>query len=364
VVASSVDTEEEESILRAQDVNSSSFTSFHSGQMFADGLSFSGFERNKVFIGRGDGSFADLSSLSGADTPGDSRGAIWADFDDDGDADIFVHNLQRERHDLYRNDIHEPGSDKAGFLKIRLRATALQYEAIGATVTVSGPWGKTSQVLSRGAGFNSCQVPELIFGLGANKTGKVEVLWPGGHVDNFGQLESGTRALLEEGGKWTAFDAKPRALPDPKPPGLMVESGDVIQKLVLADANGERYVLDLGKLTEDGTPVFLNLWASYCAGCVAELPLLKKKAEAGEIRVVTVSMDPESSQPAAKALLARLGDPFTQLYLPERDFDQEPEPGELLPDQLFDLERLAIPSTIVVGQGGRIEAVIRGQLRE
>jgi thiol-disulfide isomerase/thioredoxin len=364
VVASSVDAEKEESILRGQDVNSSSFTSFHSGQMFADGLSFSGFERNKVFIGRGDGSFADLSNLSGADTPRDSRGAVWADFDDDGDADIFVHNLQRERHDLYRNDIHTPGSDEAGFLKVRLRATALQYEAIGATVTVSGPWGKTSQVLSRGAGFNSCQVPELIFGLGANKVGQVEVLWPGGHVDDFGELESGTRALLEEGGEWTAFESLPRTLPDPKPPGLMVESGDLIKKLILADENGERYVLDLEQLTADGTPVFLNLWASYCPGCVAELPLLKQRAASGEMRVVTVSMDPESSKPAAKALLARFGDPFTQLYLPERAFDEEAGPDELLPEQLFDLERLAIPSTIVVGKGGRIEAVIRGQLRE
>lgn len=362
MVASSVDTEEEESILRAQDVNSSSFTSFHSGQMFADGLSFSGFERNKVFIGRGDGSFADLSSLSGADTPGDSRGAIWADFDDDGDADIFVHNLQRERHDLYRNDIHEPGSDKAGFLKIRLRATALQYEAIGATVTVSGPWGKTSQVLSRGAGFNSCQVPELIFGLGEHATGQVEVLWPGGHRDNFGDLKSGSRVELEEGGKVSEFDAQPRPLPDPKSPGLKVQSGDLIPKLLLADETGEPVVLDLEQLAADGTPVYLNLWASYCAGCVAELPLLKQKAESGEVHVVTVSMDPNGSRPNAVAMLEKMGNPFTQLYLPSPS--AKPAEGVLPYGELLDLERLAIPSTLVIGKNGRVETVIRGQITE
>ena len=362
MVASSVDTGSEASIAAEQEVNNSSFLTFHSAQMFTDGLSFSGFERNKVFIGKGDGSFNDLSSLSGADTPNDSRGAVWADFDDDGDADIFVHNLQRERHDLYRNDINEPGSGQAGFIKVQLRATTLQYEAIGATVTVSGPWGKTSQVMSRGAGFNSCQVPELIFGLGTAGEGNVQVTWPGGTTEDFGSFNSGTRVTLVEGGEKLAIEPKPRSLPDPMSPGLKVESGDVLAKLVFADRDGKRVVLDPAVLAADGKPIYLNLWASYCPGCISELPLLKKKALTGEVHVVTISMDAPSAIPAAEAILDRLDAPFTRLYITERALETSGD--EVTSADLFDLERLAIPSTLVLNGKGRIETIIRGPIRE
>ena len=42
-----------------------------------------------------------------------------------------------------------------------------------------------------------------------------------------------------------------------------------------------------------GTPVLLNLWATWCAPCVAEMPLLDDLAAevAGSVRVLTVSED-------------------------------------------------------------------------
>ena len=126
-----MDTEAEQSVGSAEQPNQDSYLSFHSAQMFTDGWSFSGFERNKVFLGRGDGSFADLSDVSGADTPNDSRGAVWADFDDDGDADVFVHNLQRERHDLYRNDIAT-----GHWIAVRVRGETSTTRGVGARVRV------------------------------------------------------------------------------------------------------------------------------------------------------------------------------------------------------------------------------------
>ncbi|MDF1799464.1 MAG: ASPIC/UnbV domain-containing protein [Planctomycetota bacterium] len=363
MVASTVDTESEESIAAAEQPNADSYLNFHSSQMFTDGFSFSGFERNKVFVGRGDGSFADLSDVSGADTPNDSRGAVWADFDDDGDADVFVHNLQRERHDLYRNDIAVPGEKGAGFLKVRLRATSGQYEAIGATVTVTGPWGSTSQVLSRGGGFNSCQPPELIFGLGQAATGSVSVLWPGGLRQEFGAQDSGARLMLVEGqAEPGSFERIPRTLRDPQPPGLKVDVGDLIGKLAFADATGADKSIDPVALASDGKPVLLNLWASYCPGCVAELPLLAKKAKAGEAHVVLLSMDSPGQIPAAEGLLDRQDAPFHRLYLPEGT--RTTGPGEVTTEDLFDLARLPIPTTLVLDQEGRVGTIIRGQIRE
>ena len=152
---------ETDGVFEKQQVGSDAYVSRHMRQMSEGGRSFSGNERDKLFINRGDGTFADCSDLSGCDDPNDGRGVIAADFDDDGDVDMFIHHTQRERHTLQRNELGQGG----GFIKVRLRATTAQYEAIGATVVVHGPHGPVADVLSRGAGFVSCQAPELIFGV-------------------------------------------------------------------------------------------------------------------------------------------------------------------------------------------------------
>ena len=40
-----------------------------------------------------------------------------------------------------------------------------------------------------------------------------------------------------------------------------------------------------------GKPVLLNLWATWCAPCVAELPTLDALAKSGKVRVIAVSQD-------------------------------------------------------------------------
>lgn len=46
------------------------------------------------------------------------------------------------------------------------------------------------------------------------------------------------------------------------------------------------------KLTDfKGKPVLLNLWATWCAPCVKELPTLDKLAQSGTISVVAISQD-------------------------------------------------------------------------
>ena len=199
MVASTVDAELEESVVAEQAVNSDSYLGLHSAQMFREGLSFSGFERDVLFYGARDAggglAFADLSDLSHADSPGDGRAAVAADLDDDGDLDLFVHEIQRERHRLFRNDA-APG----GFVKVRLRATSGQYEAVGATVVARAGGREVAQVLSRGAGFVSCQAPELVFGLGDAPAAELRVRWPGGALESFGSVAAGARVPEFDGG--------------------------------------------------------------------------------------------------------------------------------------------------------------------
>ena len=65
--------------------------------------------------------------------------------------------------------------------------------------------------------------------------------------------------------------------------------GDAIPAVALSDPDGTSLAL----AEAAGTPVLLNLWATWCAPCVAEMPLLDELAAEleGSVRVITVSED-------------------------------------------------------------------------
>lgn len=66
-------------------------------------------------------------------------------------------------------------------------------------------------------------------------------------------------------------------------------AGSAIPAVTLTDPSGA--MLNLGK--GDDRPILLNLWATWCAPCVVEMPLLDDlAAELGDdVRVLTVSED-------------------------------------------------------------------------
>lgn len=333
-----------------QPVGSASYVTRHSIQMFDEGRSFSGNERFKLFFGVGDAVFEDHSSLGGADSNLDGRAILAVDFDDDGDQDLFIHNIQRERHLLYENMLGGRGN---GFLKLRLSATRGQYEAIGATVIVRSGGRSLAQVLSRGAGFASCQAPELVFGLGAAKAATVEVAWPGGFREDFGEVAPGSRLLLVEGaGKPEPFAARTRSLPDPLPEGLTVRVGERVPVLRLLDGNGVETEVDVRALA-DGRPMLVNLWASFCAPCIVEMPTLARIHADGERRVLLLGTDAPDSRAAAANLLAKHAPGVPAYYLRKGGKGLEP---------LVDLVRLPIPTTLVLDSGGVVREIIRGPI--
>jgi len=65
-------------------------------------------------------------------------------------------------------------------------------------------------------------------------------------------------------------------------------AGETIPEVTVVNPQGEELVL-----SEVGEPVLLNLWATWCAPCVVEMPLLNDLAADldGQVRVLTVSED-------------------------------------------------------------------------
>ena len=78
-------------------------------RMMREGRSFSGREKNCVFLNTGanplaQARFADVSSISGLDFPDDGRAVALVDWDHDGDLDLWISNRSSPRLRLMRND--------------------------------------------------------------------------------------------------------------------------------------------------------------------------------------------------------------------------------------------------------------------
>jgi enediyne biosynthesis protein E4 len=150
-----------------------------------------------VFRNLGNGTFEELIEEAGPGVaaPHCSRGCAFGDFDNDGDIDILIINLN-EPPSLLRNDI----SGKTNhWIKVKLEGVKSNRSAIGARVLVHyGNKTQAQAVLSQSS-FFSCNDPRLHFGLGTFATADIDVYWPSGLHEAFKQLSANQLVTLKEG---------------------------------------------------------------------------------------------------------------------------------------------------------------------
>ncbi len=130
-----------------------------------------------IFRNLGNGRFEELLDEGGPGISAThcSRGCAFGDFDNDGDIDILVVNLN-ETPSLLRNDMR--GDHR--WLKLKLEGTQSNRSAIGARVTCSYGDKRQAQEVMAQSSFYSCNDPRLHFGLGAAETADLEIRWPSG----------------------------------------------------------------------------------------------------------------------------------------------------------------------------------------
>lgn len=135
--------------------------------------------RNQLFWNQGRrAGFFDVSGVAGATLGKEfvGRGAAFADYDNDGDEDVFIVNHGAPGI-LLRND----GGNRNHWLQVEVRGTKSNRQGIGATVRVVV--GDTTQTRQIGAQSSYLSQNNLIetFGLGsATQADTVEVRWPAG----------------------------------------------------------------------------------------------------------------------------------------------------------------------------------------
>ena len=149
-----------------------------------------------VFRNLGNGSFEELTDEAG---PGVaalhcSRGCAFGDFDNDGDMDVLIINLN-EPPSLLRNDVQV----RRNWIKIKLLGVTSNRGAIGARVIVHyGGHSQVQSVLSQSS-FYSASDTRLHFGLGDIALTDVEIFWPSGGRQALPGLVANALYTIKEG---------------------------------------------------------------------------------------------------------------------------------------------------------------------
>ena len=142
-------------------------------QDVAGGLAYA--QRNLIYH-NATGRFSEVGTESGLRRVSASRAAAIIDFDNDGDADIVVANLN-DTPSLWRNNT----GNTSNWIGLRLEGRTSNRDAIGTRVTLHAAGIKQTRQIQRGRGFHSQFDPRPRFGLGQNAAvDSIVIDWPSG----------------------------------------------------------------------------------------------------------------------------------------------------------------------------------------
>lgn len=332
-----------------EEAGNESYQNEHMAQLFDEGLSFSGFERDALFWSRGDGTYLDISGVSGLDSISDGRGMAYGDLDNDGDADVVTVPVQEAGRFVFRNNV---GQDNA-FVRVSLRGTRSAPDAFGAVVRLESPGVVQTKINAGGSGFLSSNDRRLLFGLGADPEPQYDlaVVWPSGLEESF-VVRPRESVLLVEGEGLTRVRDETTTLPGALSTSerifssLALHRGDKLPALSLAAVSGESDVV----FARPGRRMLVNIWATWCVPCAIEMPELQRLharlAEAG-IDLIGISVDTAVDRVAP--YLADKGIDYPNYVLAEEDFSK-----------IFPGDALTVPLTLILDETGAVTHALSG----
>jgi len=266
-------------------------------------------------VNLGDGTFADVSYVSGLGFVDDGRGVGVVDWDGDGDLDLILNNRTSPRVRVMRNDYE--GSN--AWVAVNLVGTKGNRDAIGARVELRTS-DRTLVASVRASNNYMVQSSRWVhFGLGSDTEIRgLTVRWPNGPTESIKGVRAGKRYRIIQGaGRAVALKPASRGFGDLRPSDqggrdpsdkamVTLAARPMLPDLPITDFQGRSYVLSKMR----GRPILINLWASWCPGCIEELTGFVKDREALEksgVQILALSVDDASDRAAAVAKARELG---------------------------------------------------------
>lgn len=152
-------------------------------------------ERPLLFVARdGQPPYAEIGAAAGLSTPMVGRGVVYLDYDHDGDLDLVLTENGGPVH-LYRNE----GRPKGSWLRLDLRGTVSNRDAIGAVVKVTVLGVTQTRMVKSGSSYLSQSEHTLTFGLGKVDTAdRIEIHWPTGKMQTMEKITANQQITITE----------------------------------------------------------------------------------------------------------------------------------------------------------------------
>ncbi len=277
-------------------------------ELIRSDYSWSGSERNTMFANNRDGTFSDVSGVTGLDLLEDGRAFCLSDVDGDGRLEVIVKNRNAPQVRILHNNMR----DLSESIGVRLVGTSSNRDAIGTSVRISVGHLSQKRFLQAGSGFLAQHSKQLIFGLGSEMGDvRATVQWPSGMQQNFVGLPRNSTVTFTEGvSSFTSTHF--RDLPTisahalQEPAAKQVPSADIETWLInplrapafaLSTAAGRFLTLESMR----GTAVLLHFTADDQATSASTLePLIRHRQAAGatgfHLLVASVNGQPAASR--------------------------------------------------------------------
>jgi hypothetical protein len=164
-------------------------------QIITGGHNLSAFERNRVYLNVGGREFVDVSHLSAADSDGDGRGVVAADFRNVGRPDLLVRQAGGGPLLLYENRLPQKH-----YLTVTLRGSASNRRGVGARLVAEVGGRKIVRELFPANGYFAQAPAQVQFGLADAATiDRLTVRWPSGKVQTFDAVSADRHVVIDEG---------------------------------------------------------------------------------------------------------------------------------------------------------------------
>ena len=164
--------------------NLAAFTYFRSkaARTRGQGMSYGGYEKNRLYLNRGGESFVEIAHLMGIGLEEDSRNVVAADLNNDGRMDLLVTTFEvwpevKQTMRLFTNTLATDNN----WIAFRLSEQGQGVSPVGARIVLKLPGRTAVRDIVAGDSYRSQQPNTAHFGLGAaDQAESVEIRWANG----------------------------------------------------------------------------------------------------------------------------------------------------------------------------------------